>query len=56
MRNEHAQFMSQEALDASLEDVLAYPSVDGAQRVIQEVHVGIHVDGARKTQARLLSA
>jgi hypothetical protein len=56
MRDENAQFASQEALDTSLKDVLAHLSVNGAQGVIQEVHIGIHVDGARKTYARLLPA
>ena len=42
--------------DDLLENVLADVTVDGAQRVVEEVEVPVGVDGARQADALLLTA
>ena len=39
-----------------LEDVFADMRVDGGERVVQKVDVGVTVDGTRQTDALLLSS
>ena len=41
--------------DDLLKDVLAHVGVDGGERVVEQVDVGLAVDGARQTDALLLT-
>eukprot|EP00968_Pinguiococcus_pyrenoidosus_P002886 scaffold167_cov244-Pinguiococcus_pyrenoidosus.AAC.3 len=55
VRDEHDTLLTQKALDAMLKDVSSHLAVDGAEAVVQEVHVRIIVNGSGQGHALLLS-